>query len=678
MSAVKQLRFSKSVRAFPWPFRLRRLGLGVLLGISLAGLTFAMLTISAVVVERMRSSTNDAALADRLNHQLTLTAAHLNDERSRTVLLAAAATTIPGLADAMVAQNSQQVLRLMQPLHRMPDPPLLGVVNPSGKLVAAVPATNLPLGQTGLVKRALNGRTGFALTDEGGAIAFAAAAPLRSANRVVGATLSVQRLDGPVLTSAAGELPAALIVDGRVVAASGPLRQQLNLTKSNAVSLVPPPNATHPGQLSVGVAHYFVATEPYASLLGGREAILAVGEPDRGPGSGIFALYYRRVWGLAVLAAIIAGLGGWLIGRSFGRGALALTDGSEPPSPLAGRELSELAMTLKQERIDAVRSRAVIDAIAEGVIVSDTAHHVILTNAAVRGLLGPNGSATAAAVASLLPADGRSEIRLRSRVLRSYSVPFVTDGGGGMVTVLRDATAERDDERFKNEFLSIVSHELRTPLTAIVGAADLLLDDEAGGLTPEQTRFLTTIRRNGDRLIALVNDLLDVSRLEAGRVDLDRQPVDLGALARSSVRSMASLFDQKEQLVTVTAADGVPPVSGDRRRIEQILANLLANAGQYTPECGHIRVEVAALRDEVVVRVADDGPGLTTEEQARVFEKFYRGGNATARRERGSGLGLAVVRSLVELHGGRVWVESAPNQGACFSVALPRATIVDD
>jgi signal transduction histidine kinase len=251
-----------------------------------------------------------------------------------------------------------------------------------------------------------------------------------------------------------------------------------------------------------------------------------------------------------------------------------------------------------------------------------------------------------------------------------------------VVTVLHDATAEREGERLRSEFLSVVSHELQTPLTAIVGAADLLLDGEPGTLTAEQTRFVGAIRRNGDRLIGLVNDLLDVSRLEAGRVALDRQPLDLGALARSSVRAMANLFEQKGQTVVVDAPGPddppIPPVLGDRRRLEQVLANLLANAGQYTPAGGQVEVRVRPGGKMVVLTVADNGPGIGPADQAHLFDKFYRGSSATNRRERGSGLGLAIVRSLVELHGGQVWLDSAPGEGARFSIALPAATAEDE
>ncbi|MGH2461375.1 MAG: ATP-binding protein, partial [Chloroflexota bacterium] len=397
-----------------------------------------------------------------------------------------------------------------------------------------------------------------------------------------------------------------------------------------------------------------------------------------------------------LLAGLVAGILGWLIGARLARDIRSLADGRAMSISLSGREVAALARALAEERIDAAarasaarsqidRLRGVFDALPDGVIVCGPDRSLILANSAAQGMLGLTGAAADGdVIARLPPAEGRAEFRANTRALLSYSTQLAGALGSlGSVTVLHDATEEHESERLKGEFLSVVSHELQTPLAAITGATDLLLDGDPGALNAEQTRFLSAIRRNGQRLSALVSNLLDVSRLEAGRVELDCQPVDLGMLARSGVRSMANLFEQRAQTVTVNVADGVPPVLGDRQRIEQILANLLANAGQYTPVGGRIEVEVTTGpgpdgAEQVVLSVSDDGPGISQSDQARIFDEFYRGASAAARRDRGSGLGLSIVRSLVGLQGGRVWVESQPGEGARFSVALPIATEEDE
>ncbi|MGH2365217.1 MAG: sensor histidine kinase, partial [Chloroflexota bacterium] len=230
---------------------------------------------------------------------------------------------------------------------------------------------------------------------------------------------------------------------------------------------------------------------------------------------------------------------------------------------------------------------------------------------------------------------------------------------------------EAELDRLTSDFVGVVSHELRTPLTSIKGSVDLLLDEDTGDLNTTQRRFLNTIRRSSDRLIDLVNDLLDLSRLEAGRLQLDCHPLDVAHLAQDTVNGLSNLFVQRKQTVHTELEPDLPPVLADRQRLEQVLINLLGNASKYTPEQGSITVATHRDENRVVIDVADSGPGLATGEAQRVFEKFYRVGDSLTQQQQGSGLGLAIVRSLVELHGGEVSVRSEPGQGATFSVRLP-------
>jgi len=307
------------------------------------------------------------------------------------------------------------------------------------------------------------------------------------------------------------------------------------------------------------------------------------------------------------------------------------------------------------------------------VVVSDVNRRVTLVNPVAKQLLGINGADN---LNALLPLD--SDVTRDSKVIKSRSAPIIAEDGRttGYVTLLHDASEEAELDRLKSEFVGTVSHELRTPLTSIKGSVDLLLEAETGELNPTQRRFLNTIRRSSDRLINMVSDLLDLSRLEAGRVQLDLHPVDLAHLAEDVVHSLGNLFSAKKQAVETTAEASLPPAMADRQRMEQVLVNLLGNASKYTPEGG--RVCVALSRGEVgggpaVVRLAvtDSGPGLSPADQQRVFDKFYRAGDRLSQAQQtGTGRGLTIARSLVELHGGTLTVDSELGRGSTFTISL--------
>lgn len=695
MALAFALRIRDRARQLSWP-RLAPPGLATVLALALALVTLVACLGWLVAMGAAQNQAARTALLPRLARGLAATAASLRDERSRELLVAEAATTTPGLGAALAAHDAPRALQLIEARHRALPTTMLAVVDASGALLAADPATNLPLAQLGPARQALGGQGSAGVVDGAEGIAVLAAAPVRQDGQLVGAVLAVRRLDDAVMEAIQrdSDLGAALLLQGRVVAASRMIRLREAQAHGQPVRLIPG-GAGQPSQLWLGPSELAVASQGLFALGGGREITLVVGEPWPSGGAASVASRAPLGWGGPFLAAALAGLGGWLIGRHYARSLARLARGESLPPSLVGREVARLASALAEERAaigareaaawaEVERLRQVLDSLRDGVIVSDANRRVTLANLAAQRLLGlPRANVSEEVIALLPPPEGSSEIHTNARTLWTYSVPLIEAGTTrGTVTVLHDATEERESERLKGEFLSVVSHELQTPLTAIVGAADLLLDGEPGELTAEQMRFLGTIRRNSHRLMALVSDLLDVTRLEGGRVELDLQPVDLGVVARSTVRSMANLFEQKSQAVRVLVDEGAPPALADRRRLEQILANLLANAGQYTPAGSQIEV---AVRDgaafgwprQVVLSVADDGPGISIADQARIFDKFYRGSNAAARRERGSGLGLSIVRSLVELHGGRIWVESAPGRGTRFSIVLPAATDED-
>jgi signal transduction histidine kinase len=223
--------------------------------------------------------------------------------------------------------------------------------------------------------------------------------------------------------------------------------------------------------------------------------------------------------------------------------------------------------------------------------------------------------------------------------------------------------------RLKSEFVSMVSHELRTPLTSIQGYAELMLEGEQ--FTEEQRESLTLVKKNAERLLGLINDLLDLARIEAGRLDLHPASLDLACLIPEVAGSLRPLIEAKRQRLKLELGEALPPVWADADRVTQILTNLISNAHKYTLADGNITV--AARPDDGFVRVdvSDTGIGLSPEDQRQLFTKYFRAHDRSLQTGRGTGLGLVITRLLVELHGGRITVASAPGQGSTFSFSLP-------
>jgi len=241
----------------------------------------------------------------------------------------------------------------------------------------------------------------------------------------------------------------------------------------------------------------------------------------------------------------------------------------------------------------------------------------------------------------------------------------------GVVWTVRDVTERARLERAKSEFVATVSHELRSPLTSIKGFVELLARSPEG-MSARQTEFVDIILRSTDRLVELVNDLLDVARIEADQVEINRRPVDVGEAVREIAELMGPRIAHKGQHLDLYVAPKLPLALADPGRIRQLIANLVTNAHLYTGEGGRIHVGVDADRAWVRIVVADSGVGMSAEETERIFDRFYRarssGGAAP-----GTGLGLSIVKSLVELHEGEIEVESEPGGGTTFRVLIPAA-----
>ena len=230
----------------------------------------------------------------------------------------------------------------------------------------------------------------------------------------------------------------------------------------------------------------------------------------------------------------------------------------------------------------------------------------------------------------------------------------------------------------KTEFVSFVSHELKQPMTSIRGYTDLLLSGAGGELTDAQRSFLETVKSNVDRMRTMVSDLLDISRIESGRLRLEPGEVAIGQVVDDALRTISRQIEAKNQTLVVEVPPNLPPVWGDRNRLVQILTNLVSNAHKYTPEGGTITIRAQPWPDDgpqefVMCSVTDTGIGISPEDQKRLFTKYFRGSDPTVRNVAGTGLGLVITKSLVELQGGEIWVESEVGKGSTFSFTVPVA-----
>jgi PAS domain S-box-containing protein len=350
--------------------------------------------------------------------------------------------------------------------------------------------------------------------------------------------------------------------------------------------------------------------------------------------------------------------------------------GSREPGALRGDDLVRVAGQL----------RRIVDAAKDGILTTDGGGLITSANPAAEALFGqPAATLSGRPVAVVLPGlqlAGSSAARTAagtelegvrpdgSRFPAELSVSAVTsDGGRAFVVIVRDVTDRKAAERMKDEFVATVSHELRTPLTALRGHVELVLEGEAGPVTEMQRRFLQIATQSADRLGALINDLLDVAKIEAGRVQLRKELVDLVAVLRE-VSATFRVEADRRGLAFLEDLAPLPQVIGDRDRLIQVFGNLVSNALKYT-RAGSVGVTARSTYGAVEVVVHDTGVGMTQEEQRQLFTKFFRSRDRTGPDPGGTGLGLVIVKGIVDGHGGTLAVESEPGVGSHFRVTLP-------
>ena len=278
-----------------------------------------------------------------------------------------------------------------------------------------------------------------------------------------------------------------------------------------------------------------------------------------------------------------------------------------------------------------------------------------------------------------LDAEAVSEVELNDEdheLVVKARVSAVVDAGGnyiGRVLALRDVTTEREIADMKNEFVSTVSHELRTPLTSIKGYVDLILDGSAGPINEVQEEFLGIVKENSDRLVELINEMLDISRIESGRVHLRVEPLDMADSIEGAVDTFRAVLSQADRTIDVQVPEHLPLVVADADRVGQVLINLISNALKYSPGGGQVTVNAKHSGDFVVVSVTDQGLGISREDQKRLFTKFYRVDTAMTREIGGTGLGLSICKTIIELLGGEIGVTSKPGKGSTFWFSVPLA-----
>jgi len=401
---------------------------------------------------------------------------------------------------------------------------------------------------------------------------------------------------------------------------------------------------------------------------------------------------------IGMLGFFIIAMVSWLAARTMERALRDLRFLNEELDQRVQDRTRELAEALRREHTLAVRNKTILESIADGVLVFDADQSAVMANPAAsrlarRDLQSLNLSEFLATIEGQAresikgwlkghQPDGMNHVKFEwhERTISANIAPVILPDGGkkqvgaGNVMVLRDFTKEAELEKAKDLFLGMVSHELRTPLTAIRGYVEILLERIKGQVSEEDYQFMQVVDVNAKRLLELANELVDLSRMEMGKMDIYCQWVDVAELVQNAVKIVRSEFEKRKLSLEIKCADNLTDLYADSSRITQVLLNLLSNAYKYTLE-GGATVEVSQTDEWVNITVSDTGVGIKEADQDKLFQRFFRAGDRAIQRVEGTGLGLNISKGLIELHGGRLTFESEYGVGTTFNATLPKVTV---
>ncbi len=341
----------------------------------------------------------------------------------------------------------------------------------------------------------------------------------------------------------------------------------------------------------------------------------------------------------------------------------------------------ENARLYAHSEVERSKLETILTRVKDGVIILDQDERVILINQTAKGILGLNdhdGDFTGKPIDDLLEHEDLLEVLKSGQTARTeitfedgctYNTQISPIPEVGLVATMHDITQLKELDRIKNDFVNAVSHDLRSPLTAILGYIELI--ERVGPVTDQQREFIQRVQLSVQNITGLINDLLDLGRIEAG-FDAQKELVPISVVLRYAVDGIQAQAEIKNLTLESDFDDQLPPVFGNPIRLRQMLDNLLRNAVKYTPEKGLVKVKAHAEEEQVIIQISDNGMGVPPADQAYIFDKFYRASNIKTDMP-GTGLGLAIVRSIIDNHRGRIWLDSKTDQGATFTIVLPVA-----
>lgn len=362
-------------------------------------------------------------------------------------------------------------------------------------------------------------------------------------------------------------------------------------------------------------------------------------------------------------------------------------------------DLKTAKSNVEQEK---AKDEAIISSIGDGLIVTNSEQTIEIINKASEELLGfTNNELLGKKLNDILPMrkeNGKTVIATRQPIqmvlthrIRVTDTTFFLerkDGNlfpiyivaapviinnkvEGAVIVIRDITHEKEIDKTKTEFVSLASHQLRTPLTAINWYVEMLLAGDAGVLSEEQRSFMEEISNGNQRMVALVNALLNVSRIDLGTFAIDPSPTNLVEISDNIIEELSPLINTKKTHIIKKYEKYVPLINADPQLTRIVFQNLLSNAVKYTPNEGTVEIDIAKVESEIHIRVKDTGYGIPKKQQSKIFTKLFRADNVVERETDGTGLGLYIVKSIVEQSGGKIWFESKEDDGTIFYVIFP-------